>query len=143
MKQSNKTLSKKELKYEKLDSDPKKRKKTPSKYAVVNTTKSKSNNIGRYISVQSKNLHNNITKFIKKHKGKKAKKPTKLQKELAKAKNKNAILGIGLLLVVVSIAYSTTVIFIGVNSIESKIALLPQTVFALAILIKAFSRLYK
>lgn len=57
--------------------------------------------------------------------------------------SKRAILGVGYLLVVVSIAYSTAVILIGVDSIESKIALLPQVFFAGAILLKAFSKLYK
>lgn len=53
------------------------------------------------------------------------------------------ILGIGQLLVVVSIIYSTAIVMIGVNSAESKILLVPQVVFALAILVKAFSKLNK
>lgn len=53
------------------------------------------------------------------------------------------ILGIGQLLVVVSIIYSTAIVIIGVNSAESKILLVPQVVFALAILVKAFSKLNK
>lgn len=53
------------------------------------------------------------------------------------------IMGIGQLFVVVSIAYSTAVIFMGVDGVESKIALFPQAAFASYILIKAFSRLYK
>jgi hypothetical protein len=53
------------------------------------------------------------------------------------------ILGIGQLLVVVSIIYSTAIVMIGVNSAESKILLVPQAVFALAILVKAFSKLNK
>lgn len=57
--------------------------------------------------------------------------------------NKGAIMGIGHLLVVVSIAYSTAVVLIGVDSIESKIALVPQATFGLFILFKAFSKLYK
>lgn len=74
---------------------------------------------------------------------KKAKKPTKLERENAKKERNRAIMGIGQLLVVVSIAYSTAVIFIGVDSMASKIALIPQVVFASYILLKAFSRLYK
>ena len=60
-----------------------------------------------------------------------------------KKERNHAIMGIGQLLVVVSIAYSTAVIFIGVDSTASKIALIPQVVFASYILLKAFSRLYK
>ena len=74
---------------------------------------------------------------------KKAKKPTKLERENARKERNRAIMGIGQLLVVVSIAYSTAVIFIGVDSMASKIALIPQVVFASYILLKAFSRLYK
>lgn len=74
---------------------------------------------------------------------KKAKKLTKAEKQLAKEQRNRAILGIGQLLVVVSIAYSTSVIFIGVNSLESKIALIPQVVFASYTLLKAFSKLYR
>lgn len=74
---------------------------------------------------------------------KKTKKSTKLEREIAKKERNRAIMGIGQLLVVVSIAYSTAVIFIGVDSVASKIALIPQVVFASYILLKAFSRLYK
>lgn len=74
---------------------------------------------------------------------KKAKKSTKAQREIAKKERNRAILGIGLLLVVVSIAYSTSVIYIGVDSSASRIALLPQVTFALFTLFRAFSKLYK
>lgn len=55
----------------------------------------------------------------------------------------HVILGIGLLLVVVSIAYSTSVIFIGVDSLASRIALLPQVIFAFGILVFAFSKIFR
>lgn len=71
------------------------------------------------------------------------KKLTKAQVQEAIEQRNRAIMGIGLLFVIVSIAYSTTVIIIGVDSLESKIALLPQAIFALATLFKAFSKLYK
>lgn len=78
------------------------------------------------------------------------KNPSKTKKKLTKAQKaemhedrKRAILGIGLLLVVVSIAYSTSVIFIGVDSNASRIALFPQALFAIIILFKAFFKLYK
>ena len=85
------------------------------------------------------------TKAVKKVKlaPKKAKKLTKAEKEQAKRERNNVIMGIGQLLVFVSIAYSTATIFIGVDSPESRIALLPQAVFGLVILAKAFSKLYK
>ena len=71
---------------------------------------------------------------------KKAKKPTRLEKKTMQHERNRVILGIGLLLVVVSITYSTSVILLGVDSIGSKIALLPQVAFALLISIKAFSK---
>lgn len=71
------------------------------------------------------------------------KKLTKLEREHAREERNRAILGIGQLLVVVSIAYSTSVIFIGIDSLEAKIALLPQVLFASFTLIRAFSKLYK
>lgn len=74
---------------------------------------------------------------------KKSKKLTKADKKLAREQFLRGIMGIGLLFVVVSIAYSTAVIFIGVDSIASKIALLPQVIFALYTLYKAFSQFYK
>lgn len=55
----------------------------------------------------------------------------------------HVILGIGQLLVVVSIIYSTAIVIIGMNSVESRILLVPQVVFALVILVKAFSKLNK
>lgn len=76
-------------------------------------------------------------------KRKKAKKPTKAQKKIEQEQRKRGILGIGLLLVVASIAYSTSVIFIGVDSSASRIVLFPQALFALITLVRAFSKLYK
>jgi hypothetical protein len=77
------------------------------------------------------------------HPSKKAKKLTKIQREMVKIQRNRGIMGIGLLLVVVSIAYSTTVILLGVSSIASKIALLPQIIFAAVTIIIAFYKLYK
>lgn len=90
-------------------------------------------------------LKGKLTEVVKglKSSSRTKKKPTKAQLKLAQEERNRAILGIGLLLVVVSITYSTAVIFIGVNSIESRIALAPQVVFAVTILIKAFSKLYR
>lgn len=74
---------------------------------------------------------------------KRQKKRTKLQIAEARAQRNRGIIGIGQLFVVVSITYSTAVILMGVDSVESKVALLPQASFALAILFKAFFKLYK
>lgn len=78
-----------------------------------------------------------------KHPNKKVKKLTKIELELAKNQQKNVIIGICQLLVVVSIAYSSTIVYVGVNSFASKVALAPQIIFALIILVKSFSKLYK
>lgn len=97
-------------------------------------------------------LRESIAKFFNKihditHKAKsprkKGKKHTKKQIELIRAQQKRGILGIGLLLVVVSIAYSTLVIIAGVDGPISKIILLPQALFALVTLLKAFSKIYQ
>jgi hypothetical protein len=78
------------------------------------------------------------------------KKPSKLskkaqleQKNLTRQEHKRAILGIGLLFVVVSITYSTYVIYNGVSSSASRVMLIPQVVFAILTLAKAFSKIYK
>lgn len=55
----------------------------------------------------------------------------------------NGILGIGLLFVIVSIAYSTYITILFVNNSTSIIALIPQVLFATITLLKAFSKLYK
>ena len=68
---------------------------------------------------------------------------TRAEQNESKRRQKHAILGIWSLLVVVSIAYSTSVIFVGVGTIESKVALIPQALFGLYTLFKAFSNLHK
>lgn len=90
--------------------------------------------------VRSK-FNNAINKI--KNPSKKAKRTTKAELKLKRQQRLRGILGIGLLLVVVSIAYSTSVIYIGVDSSASRIALFPQVLFALLTLFKAFSKLYK
>lgn len=74
---------------------------------------------------------------------KKAKKLTKAEQKLARQQQMRGILGIGALFVVVSIAYSTYVIFNGVDSTASRVMLIPQVVFAVYTLFKAFSKIYK
>lgn len=84
----------------------------------------------------------NILKKLK-LKGKKTKKATKMQKKLERQQQIRGILGLGLLFVVVSITYSTYVIYNGVSSSASRLMLIPQVVFALYTLFKAFSKIYK
>lgn len=106
-------------------------------------------NIIKLVSIKSKSVVSSVKGSLRsvlnraKHPRKTSKKLTKLERETAKRQRKNAILGIGLLLVVVSIAYSTSVIYIGVDSEMSRIALLPQVVFGLITIFKAFSKLYR
>ncbi len=85
---------------------------------------------------------NNALKKVLPHR-KKAKKLTKIEKKAIREQNMRGILGIGLLFVVVSITYSTYVIFNGVSSTASRVMLVPQVVFALLTLFKAFSKIYK
>jgi hypothetical protein len=85
---------------------------------------------------------NNVVNKVKSPR-KKAKKLTKDVKKARREQNVRGILGIGLLFVVVSITYSTYVIYNGVSSTASRVMLVPQVVFALLTLFKAFSKIYK
>lgn len=85
---------------------------------------------------------NNILRKLKKQ-PKKARKLTKIQKKEAFQQKKRVILGIGLLFVVVSIGYSTYITRTFVDTDISVVALVPQVVFAVIILLKAFSKIYK
>ena len=91
------------------------------------------------------NLKKGVFTLAKKTKTPKkpAKKLTKAQKELNKAHRKHVIMGIGLLLVFVSICYSTSVTLTLVDSKVSLLAIAPQVIFAGYIILKAFSKLYK
>lgn len=62
-------------------------------------------------------------------------------KATKKPKNISAkIVGISLLLVVLSIAYTTTVIFMGTDGIEAKILTTPQIIFAVVLALKQFTK---
>ena len=50
------------------------------------------------------------------------------------------IVGISLLLVVLSIAYTTTVIFMGTDGIEAKVLTTPQIIFAVVLALKQFTK---
>ena len=72
-----------------------------------------------------------------------AKPLTKKQQDEKKRHRKNVIMGLGLLFVVASIAYSTSVVTTFVDSQQSLILLAPQVAFAIITIFKAFSKLYK
>lgn len=76
-------------------------------------------------------------------KSKKAKKITKTQKQLERKQKIRGIIGIGLLFVVVSIAYSTYMVNLFVDGPAMVVALAPQVLFAAVILIIAFYKLFK
>lgn len=76
-------------------------------------------------------------------KSKKAKKNTKNDRKLARQQKIRGIIGIGLLFVVVSIAYSTYMTNLFVDGPAMVAALVPQVAFAVVILIIAFYKLFK
>lgn len=74
---------------------------------------------------------------------KSGKKMTKLEREMAKKQRVDVIMGICMLLVVVSITYSTYMVSLFVDGTAMVIALAPQVVFAVITLVLAFSKIYK
>lgn len=76
-------------------------------------------------------------------KSKKVKKLTKTELKLERQKKIRGIIGIGLLFVVVSIAYSTYMTALFVDGTATVVALAPQVVFATVILLIAFYKIYK
>lgn len=68
---------------------------------------------------------------------------TKAQQKEHRDQQKRAIMGIGLLFVIVSIGYSTAVTTYFVDGFAPLVALAPQVIFGAIILLKAFSKLYK
>lgn len=105
------------------------------------TKSSFSDKIKVLISKGSEKFHSVVNKVL--HPNKKTKKLTKNEREMIKNARKNVILGIGLLLTVVSIAYSTYMTNLFVDGVFMIVALAPQVIFAAIILIKAFSKIYK
>lgn len=76
-------------------------------------------------------------------KSKKARKVTKADRKLALQQKLRGIIGIGLLFVVVSIAYSTYMTVLFVDGTAMVVALTPQVVFASITLLIAFYKIYK
>lgn len=100
---------------------------------------------GRFVVSKCKDFYQYLNGVVNKvlHPKKNAKKLTKNEQKLVVQQRKNVIMGIGLLFVIVSIAYSTYIVRTFVNTGGSLVALAPQVIFAITILIKAFSKLYK
>ena len=88
-------------------------------------------------------VHFNNTKKKLGLKSKKVKKLTKIERKLERQKKIRGIIGIGLLFVVVSIAYSTYMTALFVDGTAMVVALAPQVVFATVILLIAFYKIYK
>lgn len=53
---------------------------------------------------------------------------------------KNGIIGLGMLFVIASIAYTTAVIWLGTEGYVSKALTAPQVIFALIVLVKRFTK---
>lgn len=100
----------------------------------------KSSNIKTKFASVQKNV---VAKFKGVKPLKSVKKLTKAQRLERKNRRNRVIMGIGLMLVVVSIAYSTTVTRYFVDSPASLLFLAPQVIFAVITIIIAFSKLYK
>lgn len=88
-------------------------------------------------------VHFNNTKKKLGFKSKKVKKLTKTERKLERQKKIRGIIGIGLLFVVVSIAYSTYMTVLFVDGSAMVVALAPQVTFATVILLIAFYKIYK
>lgn len=131
-----------DLERKKVKTTPTKKKESKAtKKPVATTRKPLKQVFEAKVKVVRSKLDNVLLKI--KHPSKKAKKLTKVEREALIQQRKNGILGIGLLLVIVSIAYSTYIVRTFVNTDLSLLALAPQVLFALYILLKAFSKLYK
>ena len=136
------SLDKHRLYYEEMEKRPVKVNETTTPESTNPDFKTRVTTTRDELLQKIRKIFNNVVDKLN-HPRKKSKKVTKIGHKLAIKQRNRAILGIGLLLVVVSILYSTFVIFVGVGTVESKIALIPQALFALIILIKAFSNLFK
>ncbi len=88
------------------------------------------------------NKFNNIKKRLGLQR-KKAKKLTKTERSLVRQQKIRGIIGIGLLFVVVSIAYSTYMTVLFVDGKIMVAALAPQVIFAAITLLIAFYKIYK
>lgn len=118
-----------------------KRKVTPGAKTVPKsnvTLKNRIDSLKKAVVVQFDNTKKKLG-----FKSKKAKKLTKIERKLERQKKIRGIIGIGLLFVVVSIAYSTYMTALFVDGTAMIVALTPQVVFAAITLLTAFYKIYK
>ena len=118
-----------------------KRKVTPSAKTVPKsnvTLKNRIDSLKKAVLVQFNNTKKRLG-----FKSKKVKKLTKTERKLERQKKIRGIIGIGLLFVVVSIAYSTYMTALFVDGTAMVVALAPQVVFATVTLLIAFYKIYK
>lgn len=112
-------------------------KRKPAKKTGV-TLKNRIDNVKKAVAVQFNNTKKKLG-----FKSKKAKKVTKAELKLARQQKIRGIIGIGILFVVVSIAYSTYMTVLFVDGLVMAFALAPQVVFAAVTLLIAFYKIYK
>ena len=138
------SLDKFKLEYEELESEVGKTTKAVRSKSVKKLAVKKVSPRARLDSlVKVARVHfNNIKKRLG-FKIKKAKKVTKADRKLARLQKIRGIIGIGLLFVVVSIAYSTYMTVLFVDGPIMVVALAPQVAFATIILLIAFYKIYK
>lgn len=140
---SKNSLDKFELYYEELEKK-KVAKAKVTKPAVKTSSKPKTTLKMRFESIK-KEARSRIDNIQKQHnlRRKKAKKLTKIEKKARLEQKKRGIIGIGLLFVVVSIAYSTYMTNLFVDGHMMVVALAPQVIFAAITLLIAFYKIYK
>ena len=131
-----KVKSLKDFKLEYEDMEKKMSKKAPKSNILI----AKTFIITKFNQIKSK-VSDVVNKTITPKK--KVKKLTKAQQKERQDQQKRAIMGIGLLFVIVSIIYSTAVTTYFVDGFAPLVALAPQVIFGAIILLKAFSKLYK
>lgn len=141
---SNNSLDKFKLYYEELEKKKVAKAKPTTKKAVKTSSKPKTTLKMRFESIK-KEARSRIDNIQKQHnlRRKKAKKLTKIEKKARLEQKKRGIIGIGLLFVVVSIAYSTYMTNLFVDGHMMVVALAPQVIFAVITLLIAFYKIYK
>lgn len=132
-----------ELYYEEMERKPVKTAKSTKK--VVKSKPQKVLVLRGYLANALTTVRGKIDN-VRKHstqRRKKAKRMTKTERSLIRQKKIRGIIGIGLLFVVVSIAYSTYMTNLFVDGWRMAVALTPQVIFAVVISFYAFYKIFK
>lgn len=146
--QKGKALENHKLYYEDLERKPVKTAKNTTKKTVKTPVKKQSKktlDLAKRFEDAKKSVRgflNNTKKKVVSYR-KKAQKLTKMQKKELRQRKLHGIIGIGLLFVIVSIAYSTYMTNLFVDGVMMIVALTPQVAFAAITLFIAFYKLYK